>query len=78
MASSQVALTESEPEEESASEASETSPAGLAELDGELEKADFWGITSESVIEPMLSRNQLKVGDVRATLRQGHSYMKIL
>ena len=34
-----------------------------SELDGELEKADFRGITGESVIEPMLSRDQLKVGD---------------
>ena len=32
------------------------------ESDGELMKADFWGITGESDIEPMLSRNQLKVG----------------
>ena len=31
-------------------------------LDGELVKADFQGITGESVIELMLSRNQLKVG----------------
>ena len=31
-------------------------------LDGELMKADFWGITSESDVEPMLSHNQLKVG----------------
>ena len=30
--------------------------------DGELMKADFWGITDESDIEPMLSHNQLKVG----------------
>ena len=30
---------------------------------GELVKADFWGITGESDIEPMLSRNQLKVGE---------------
>ena len=30
--------------------------------DGELMKADFWGVTGESDIEPMLSRNQLKVG----------------
>ena len=30
--------------------------------DGELMKADFWGITDESDIVPMLSRNQLKVG----------------
>ena len=33
-----------------------------SELDGELMKADFLGITGESVIEPMLSCNQLKVG----------------
>ena len=33
-----------------------------SELDGELMKTDFWGITSKSDIEPMLSRNQLKVG----------------
>ena len=32
------------------------------ESDGELMKADFWGITSKSDIESMLSRNQLKVG----------------
>ena len=31
------------------------------ELDGELMKADFWGITGESDVEPMLNRNQLKV-----------------
>ena len=30
-------------------------------LDGELSRADFWGITGESEVEPMLSRNQLKV-----------------
>ena len=30
--------------------------------DGELGEADFRGVTSESVDEPMLSRNQLKVG----------------
>ena len=32
------------------------------ESDGELGEADFRGVTSESVDEPMLSRNQLKVG----------------
>ena len=32
------------------------------ELNGELMKADFWGITGKSEIEPMLSCNQLKVG----------------
>ena len=32
------------------------------ESDGELMKADFWGVTSESDIKPMLSCNQLKVG----------------
>ena len=32
------------------------------ELDGELVEADFQGITGEPVDEPMLSRNQLKVG----------------
>ena len=32
------------------------------ESDGELVEADFWGVTSESDVEPMLSRNQLKVG----------------
>ena len=32
------------------------------ESDGELMKADFRGVTGESVIEPMLSCNQLKVG----------------
>ena len=32
-----------------------------SELDGELMKADFQSITGESVIEPMLSCNQLKV-----------------
>ena len=31
--------------------------------DGELVKADFWGITGKSVIEPMLSHNQLEVGE---------------
>ena len=31
-------------------------------LDGGLLKADFQGVTSESEVEPMLSRNQLKVG----------------
>ena len=33
------------------------------ELDGELMMEDFWGITGESDVEPMLSRNQLKVGE---------------
>ena len=32
------------------------------ELDGELLRADFWGVTGKSEVEPMLSRNQLKVG----------------
>ena len=32
------------------------------ESGGELVEADFWGITGEPVDEPMLSRNQLKVG----------------
>ena len=32
------------------------------QLDGELMKAHFQGITGESDSEPMLSRNQLKVG----------------
>ena len=32
------------------------------ESGGELVEADFWGVTGESVDEPMLSRNQLKVG----------------
>ena len=32
------------------------------ESDGELGEADFRGVTGESVDEPMLSRNQLKVG----------------
>ena len=31
-------------------------------LDGELVEADFQGVTGEPVDEPMLSRNQLKVG----------------
>ena len=31
------------------------------ESDGELVKADFRGVTSESDVEPMPSRNQLKV-----------------
>ena len=31
------------------------------ESDGELVEADFRGITGESDVEPMLSRNQLKV-----------------
>ena len=30
--------------------------------DGELVEADFRGVTGESDVEPMLSRNQLKVG----------------
>ena len=33
-----------------------------SESDGELVEADFRGVTGESVDEPMLSRNQLKVG----------------
>ena len=33
-----------------------------SELDGELLRADFRGVTSESEVEPMLSCNQLKVG----------------
>ena len=33
------------------------------ESDGELVKADLWGVTGESDIEPMLSHNQLKVGE---------------
>ena len=33
------------------------------ESDGELVKADFRGTTGKSVIELMLSRNQLKVGE---------------
>ena len=32
------------------------------ESGGELVEADFWGVTGESDVEPMLSRNQLKVG----------------
>ena len=32
------------------------------ESDGELVEVDFRGITGESDVEPMLSRNQLKVG----------------
>ena len=32
------------------------------ESDGELVEADFQGVTGEPVDEPMLSRNQLKVG----------------
>ena len=32
------------------------------ELDGELVEADFRGVTGKPVDEPMLSRNQLKVG----------------
>ena len=31
------------------------------ESDGELVEADFWGVTGEPDVEPMLSRNQLKV-----------------
>ena len=31
------------------------------ESDGELVEADFRGVTGESDVEPMLSRNQLKV-----------------
>ena len=33
------------------------------ESDGELVKADFQGVTGVSVIEPMLSHNQLKVSE---------------
>ena len=33
-----------------------------SESDGELVEADFRGVTGESDVEPMLSRNQLKVG----------------
>ena len=33
------------------------------ESDGELMKADFRGVTGESDIKPMLSHNQLKVGE---------------
>ena len=33
-----------------------------AESGGELVEADFRGVTGELVVEPMLSRNQLKVG----------------
>ena len=36
------------------------------ESGGELVEADFWGITGELVVEPMLSRNQLKVGKIFA------------
>ena len=32
------------------------------ESGGELVEADFRGVTGELVVEPMLSRNQLKVG----------------
>ena len=32
------------------------------ESDGELLRADFWGITGKSEVELMLSHNQLKVG----------------
>ena len=32
-----------------------------SELSGELVEADFRGVTGELVVEPMLSRNQLKV-----------------
>ena len=32
------------------------------ESDGELVEADFRGVTGKPVDEPMLSRNQLKVG----------------
>ena len=32
------------------------------ESDGELVEVDFRGVTGKSVDEPMLSRNQLKVG----------------
>ena len=32
------------------------------ESDGELIEADFRGVTGEPDVEPMLSRNQLKVG----------------
>ena len=34
-----------------------------SESDGELMKTDFWGIAGKSDIEPMLSRNQLKVSE---------------
>ena len=33
-----------------------------SESDGELVEADFQGVTGEPDVEPMLSRNQLKVG----------------
>ena len=33
-----------------------------SESDGGLVEADFQGVTGESDVEPMLSRNQLKVG----------------
>ena len=32
-----------------------------SESDGELVEADFWGVTGESDVEPMLGHNQLKV-----------------
>ena len=34
-----------------------------SELDGELMKTGFWGITGKSDIEPMLSHNQPKVSE---------------
>ena len=42
------------------------------ELDGELVKAGFWGVTGKSDIELMLSHNQLKVSESlqRRRLRQ--------
>ena len=36
------------------------------ESDGELVEADFRGVTGESDVEPMLSRNQLKVSKIFA------------
>ena len=33
------------------------------ESDGELMKPDFWGVTGESEVEPVLCCNQLKVSE---------------
>ena len=38
------------------------------ESGGELVEADFRGVTGEPVDEPMLSRNQLKVGDRKSVV----------
>ena len=46
--------------------------------DGELMKADFRGITSESDIEPMLSCNQVKVSENLQRQRRGEISAEVL